>query len=536
MKLQIMIKKTKNIIPEKSIRDKLMNLTRDFIFQNKLTPPLSSADVYNYSEQILLKSNLPDIYKDFQSVLVGSLVWEETLAMIPYERRILLLPLCLRSSTNCSAELDEFGLLCLQCGNCTLGTIQKKAEDLGYVVLVAEGTTVVTKLIESGQVEAVIGVSCLSSLERSFPYITKAAIPAVAIPLIKDECIDTIVDTEWLKETIDLKDDIEKNFTFDYKSLRNEIDNWFQKDNLSSILNIGKTDTETIALEWLGSGGKRWRPFLTVSTYQALTENYNDIPKDIKKLAISVECFHKASLVHDDIEDNDSIRYENLTLHEQHNVPIAINIGDLLMGIGYQLIAETNFSSDIKSRIFREVAKAHTTLCIGQGEELGWLKKSYSMKAQQIIEIFRKKTSPAFEVSMTIGAIAGNCTEDEFITLVNFNDALGIAYQIQDDIQDFQCNNISNSLSFLNSLAEELNFTEINEENLSIIKDEAQRLLEHYKILSLNSISSIGNKYLKSHLFRLIFKILSNNTQNQLSNTNHHNSVHTYKGSVENAY
>ena len=47
--------------------------------------------------------------------------------------------------------MDEFGLLCEQCGNCQIGTFQEAAESLGYVVLIAEGTTVVTKLLESGK-------------------------------------------------------------------------------------------------------------------------------------------------------------------------------------------------------------------------------------------------------------------------------------------------------------------------------------------------------------------------------------------------
>ena len=404
--------------------------------------------------------------------------------------------------------MDEFGLICMQCGNCELGRLQEIAEDLGYVVLIAEGTTVVTKLIESGQVEAVIGVGCLSSLERSFPYITKAAIPAIAIPLLKDDCVDTKVDIEWLGEIIAIKGESEINFTFDYKKLRNEIDNWFSNENLQSILNTSNTKTEEIAIDWLGSGGKRWRPFLTVSTFQALRKDYAIIPDNLKKLAISVECFHKASLIHDDIEDNDSVRYDELTLHEQYDIPTAINIGDLLMGFGYKLIAETTYSSEIKSRIFTEVAKAHTKLCIGQGEELIWLHENFSMKIQDVIEIFRRKTSPAFEVSMTIGAIAGECSDEEFNALVNYNDAMGIAYQIQDDLDDFDPDN-STDFSIMNSLIGDI-------QELESANEKAEELLEYYKSIALDSVINIKNIFLKSHLFRLIFKILQESKKLQI--------------------
>ena len=483
-------------IPNKEIRNKLTDFTRDYISKNNLTPPLSPNNIFSISESIIEDTSTSQEYKDYISVLVGSLVWEKTLSTIPYSKRILLLPMCLRNSKKCIAEMDEFGLICMQCGNCDLGKLQEKAEDLDYVVLIAEGTTVVTKLIESGQIEAVIGIGCLSSLERSFPYITKAAIPAIAIPLLKDDCIDTEVDIEWLEEIIAIKGESEINFTFDYKKLRNEIDNWFEKDNLNSILNTSNTKTEEIAIDWLKSGGKRWRPFLTVSTFQTIKKDFTAIPNDLKKLAISVECFHKASLIHDDIEDNDSVRYNNLTLHEQYNVPIAINIGDLLMGFGYRLIAETNYSADVKSRIFAEVAKAHTKLCIGQGEELNWLQKNNSMKVQEVIEIFRKKTSPAFEVSMNIGAIAGGCSHEEFEALVKYNDVMGIAYQIQDDLDDFQPDNPID-FSIMRKIS-----------NRDKAKENAEEMLEYYKNRALDSTVKIHNIYLKSHLFRLIFKIL----------------------------
>ena len=53
-----------------------------------------------------------------------------------------------------------------------------------------------------------------------------------------------------------------------------------------------------------------------------------------------MECFHKASLIHDDIEDDDAQRYGEPTLHVEHGVPVALNVGDLLIGEGYRLLAE----------------------------------------------------------------------------------------------------------------------------------------------------------------------------------------------------
>ena len=124
-------------------------------------------------------------------VLLNNEVWTEQLATVPFDRRLLLLPKCLRVEDKCPAPFDEFGLLCKQCGLCTIQDLQEEAERLGYAVLVAEGSALVMALIQSGKIDAIVGVSCLSVLERAFPYMEAAAIPGVAIPLLQDDCKDT---------------------------------------------------------------------------------------------------------------------------------------------------------------------------------------------------------------------------------------------------------------------------------------------------------------------------------------------------------
>ena len=54
---------------------------------------------------------------------------------------------------------------------------------------------------------------------------------------------------------------------------------------------------------------------------------------------MSIETFHKASLVHDDIEDDDAFRYGAETIHRQYGIPTAINVGDYLIGMGYRLVS-----------------------------------------------------------------------------------------------------------------------------------------------------------------------------------------------------
>ena len=85
---------------------------------------------------------------------------------------------------------------------------------------------IVMSLIQTGKIEAIVGVSCLSVLERAFPYMEAAAIPGVAVPLLQDDCIDTTVDLDWVWDYIHLTSD-DKTRRLDLGALRDEVDSWF---------------------------------------------------------------------------------------------------------------------------------------------------------------------------------------------------------------------------------------------------------------------------------------------------------------------
>ena len=127
---------------------------------------------------------------------------------------------------------------------------------------------------------------------------------------------------------------------------------------------------------------------------------------------MAVECFHKASLVHDDIEDNDAQRYGEATLHEEHSMPVALNAGDMLIGEGYRLLADNDFAPAIRSSMIRIAAEGQRELCRGQGAELIWTQKPEALSSAQVLEIFRSKTAPAFEVGLKIGAAIANQLEE----------------------------------------------------------------------------------------------------------------------------
>src|SRR5206468_4228172 len=248
--------------------------------------------------------------------------------------------------------------------------------------------------------------------------------------------IDTTVDLVWIWEYIHLTSD-DKTRRLDLASLRNEVDSWFTSDSLEKIMGPIEGETESIAREWLARAGKRWRPFLTVAAYQALREAPGAmLPEDIRKVAVAVECFHKASLIHDDIEDNDAERYGEKTLHEEHGVPVALNVGDLLIGEGYRLLASSQASAEQRMAMIRVAAEGQRELCRGQGAELCWARTPLPLTQQQVLDIFRKKTAPAFEVALRLGALYAGLEQHEEVgaVLAVYSEALGIAYQIRDDL------------------------------------------------------------------------------------------------------
>jgi len=427
-----------NVPQTKPARDRLLEAIRQYVEREGLVPPLSVDELRAHTDVVLRTAGLDRKYDDFAAVLINNEAWREMVAAIPYEKRLLLLPNCLRPADECPARFDELGLLCQQCGRCVIGELKGQAEQLGYAVLIAEGSPVVMSLIETGQVEGIVGVSCLSVLERVFPYMEAGAVPGVAIPLLRDGCANTAVDLDWLWEAIYQTTD-DQTRRLDLDGLHGQVNDWFSRERLAQLLAPEPDETERIALDWMAKAGKRWRPFLAVCTHKALaTADAAPGAEDLRRIAVAVECFHKASLIHDDIEDGDAERYGERTLHAEHGVPIALNIGDLLLGEGYRLLVETGGSATRRAKLLHAAVQGHRTLCLGQGSELAWAGAPKPLSVQEVLEIFRMKTAPAFEVALSLGAILAGCDEQVGGVLKAYSEALGIAYQIRDDLEDLR--------------------------------------------------------------------------------------------------
>ena len=442
---------------------------------------LTKPVLQQMAEDLLKRMGLGEQYLGFTMVCLTNEFWREQIQAVDFKRRLLLLPHCLKHAEGCPADYDEFGLDCKKCGACSVADFKVKAEELGYKVLVSEGTPIVLKIIVSGHVDAIVGVACLNVLEKALDKILLAGIPCVAAPLLSSNCRSTSVDDDWVSELIDLKTPAPEAKTKTYVHLLRAANQICEEPELSRLAPrtrraIGEpgalapgghgsgtesnlrgltpparldplTVHENIAYDWMAQGGKRSRPFITLAAYDALkgaagtrsAEGLN-LPDGVRRTALAIEAFHKASLVHDDIEDDDTFRYGRETLHRQYGVPTAINIGDYLLGLGYRIVGRErkDLGGDCTADILNKLADAHLKLSEGQGAELLWRDAhDKTLTALDALKIYALKTAPAFEAALYAGVRLAGPADDYEKTVADFSKNLGVAFQILNDLKDW---------------------------------------------------------------------------------------------------
>jgi geranylgeranyl diphosphate synthase type II len=423
---------------EKVKRTQIRAVIESYFLKNQVMPPVSYDGLTGFASLLIETEKWEERYRAFIMVCCGNAIWRPVVGATPYNRRIFLLPQCLRNVTHCKAQQDELGLLCSECGSCSISGFLREAENLGYVALVTEGTTITTRLIESGKVDAVIGVGCMEVLQKMFASVSKYSIPSIGIPLTTCGCVDTTVDSDWIKQEIYNYGEDPSIRLLNLNYLRNKTSSIFGEEQLVRILGTAENKTAIIASESLLAGGQRLRPFLAVLSYEAFVNEPD--PAVLNMLALSVECFHKASLIHDDIEDNDDFRYGKETIHALYGIPVAINTGDYLIGEGYRLISESTLSSDMIREATRIVSRGHRSLTIGQGAELMSIRSKEILPLDKMLELFDNKTSAAFKVSLLLGAAVGGASSEMIELLDRFSHYIGIGYQIKDDLSDYHGN------------------------------------------------------------------------------------------------
>jgi len=188
------------------------------------------------------------------------------------------------------------------------------------------------------------------------------------------------------------------------------------------------------------NGGKRVRPLLVYAACEAL----NGDKADADGAACAVELIHAYSLVHDDLPamDDDDLRRGQPTTHKAYDEACAILAGDGLQSLAFEAMAEAERNPQdaaLRLRMFAVLARAAgpAGMVGGQAIDLGSVGLKLDRDALELMH--RHKTGALIEASVQLGALAsGHADADNLASLSQYAGAIGLAFQVQDDILDVE--------------------------------------------------------------------------------------------------
>jgi geranylgeranyl diphosphate synthase type II len=185
----------------------------------------------------------------------------------------------------------------------------------------------------------------------------------------------------------------------------------------------------------LFAGGKRLRPILCLATAEACSGRINNaLP-----LACAIECIHTYSLVHDDLPsmDNDDFRRGRPTCHKVFGDGIAVLAGDALLTIAFEIVSTAKPTLRYGMSMFlREVAVAAGSQKLIAGQVADLEAEGRNAKRDQLRFIHENKTAAILTTSVRLGAMSANADAKNLRAITRFGHALGLAFQVIDDILD----------------------------------------------------------------------------------------------------
>jgi len=179
----------------------------------------------------------------------------------------------------------------------------------------------------------------------------------------------------------------------------------------------------------LSIGGKRIRPYLVLMSANCFGSDY----KKALPAALSVECFHNFTLMHDDIMDSAALRRGNQTVHLKWNVNQAILSGDALLIYSYKLL--DSYESDIYKKLNNVLNTVALQVCEGQQLDIDFENKS-DVTFNEYINMIELKTAVLVGAALKMGAIISGASKSDLNLIYSFGVDLGIAFQLQDDYLD----------------------------------------------------------------------------------------------------
>jgi geranylgeranyl diphosphate synthase, type II len=184
----------------------------------------------------------------------------------------------------------------------------------------------------------------------------------------------------------------------------------------------------------LSREGKGIRPAICLATCGAFGGNQAQaIPS-----AAAIELLHNALLVHDDVEDSSDYRRDRPTLHRQHGVPLAVNVGDAMNAMSVRVLRENLplLGPELAARVFDEFDHMSLETIEGQAMELGWIRDNAldTSEDDYLLMVLKKTSWYSFIHPARIGALIARPHDADLDGFNRFGHYLGVAFQIRDDI------------------------------------------------------------------------------------------------------
>ena len=223
--------------------------------------------------------------------------------------------------------------------------------------------------------------------------------------------------------------DLQSYLTARQKKIDRALDRYLPKESVKPI-------TIHKAMRYsLFAGGKRLRPILCLAAAEACDGKIDHaLP-----LACAMECIHTYSLVHDDLPsmDNDDFRRGRLTCHKVFGDGIAVLAGDALLTIAFEIVSCAKPTSRYNmSTLLREVAVAAGSERLIAGQVADLEAEGKQSGRAELRYIHENKTAAILTTSVRLGAMSANANPKQLAAITKFGRALGLAFQVIDDILD----------------------------------------------------------------------------------------------------
>lgn len=464
----------------KTVRDRLRAMATDLVAPwrtNGVPTGLRSAAGLRQQAALLVgRAGAALDHIGWTMVTIVSEYWRGRLATGNSGRRLLLLPDCPLGERH---EHGDDGIP-RTCGpSCGIATMWAAARDCGWTVESTSRAVPAIGSLLAGQYDGILGVARLRDLEKAFGMLPAFSLPVAAVPYEPmtdatsrpDSCDAALaaeaIDVDWVLGLLGVAGG-DAAPVGDYLPLLRESAEMFTPRALESLseqlalpglLGSGVTGvpsgiapldaTASMSADFLARGGKFLRPFVTLAAFDAVVADIAEsrhaaggspASRDAAKAAaVAIEIFHKASLIHDDIEDDDAMRYGRATLHREQGVPAAINAGDYLLGAGYRIVtALPGVDATTLRDVVAILSDAHVRLARGQGAELWWRDASDKrLTPDEALAIYGLKTSPAFEAAVAMGVRLAGVSPAAATAIDRYAIHVGTGFQILNDLKDW---------------------------------------------------------------------------------------------------